>query len=109
MTRTPISIRLPPDLRERLASRALANGRSLNSEIVITLKDALEPDPVHVVIRECHTPHGAFYAAALGDSADDFVSADREDDVYIAVAKRLKALGPNFGDVRIEHRIERLG
>jgi hypothetical protein len=109
MTHAPTSVRLPVDLRDRLASRALANSRSLNSEIVMMLKDALEPDPVHVVIRECHTPHGTFYAAALGESPDDFVSAEREGEVYEAVIKRLRMLGPNFGDVRIEHRVERLG
>ncbi|HHP7419519.1 Arc family DNA-binding protein [Providencia alcalifaciens] len=38
----PFGVRLPDDLKERLTVRAAQNGRSLNSEIVMILQDAVD-------------------------------------------------------------------
>jgi plasmid stability protein len=39
---TPYPLRMPEELRERLADRAKANGRSLNAEIVAILQHAVD-------------------------------------------------------------------
>lgn len=39
------NVRLPSGMRDAIAERAKANGRSMNSEIVQILEDALEPKP----------------------------------------------------------------
>ncbi|EMP6219937.1 TPA: Arc family DNA-binding protein [Providencia alcalifaciens] len=38
----PFSLRMPDELRNKLAARARVNGRSLNSEMIIILQEALE-------------------------------------------------------------------
>ena len=38
---SPFGVRMPDDLKERLTVRAAENGRSLNSEIVMILQDAV--------------------------------------------------------------------
>lgn len=38
----PYTIRMPEGMKEKLAARAKANGRSLNSEMVMTLQESLE-------------------------------------------------------------------
>ena len=38
---TAYPLRMPEDLREALAERARANGRSLNAEILVTLEQSL--------------------------------------------------------------------
>lgn len=40
----PFGLRMPDELREAIAERAKANGRSMNSEIVQILEDAIEYD-----------------------------------------------------------------
>lgn len=42
------NIRLPAGMRDAIAERAKANGRSMNSEIVQILEDALNPDIPHI-------------------------------------------------------------
>lgn len=37
---SPLPLRLPPDLRTWLRSRALENSRSMNSEVVFVLKES---------------------------------------------------------------------
>ncbi|MHD0616715.1 Arc family DNA-binding protein [Morganella morganii] len=39
---SPFGVRMPDDLKERLTVRAAENGRSLNSEIVMILQDAID-------------------------------------------------------------------
>lgn len=41
---TAYPLRMPDDLREALAERARANGRSLNAEILVTLEQSLSAD-----------------------------------------------------------------
>jgi plasmid stability protein len=38
-------IRLPADVKARLAARAKENGRSMNSEVLIILKGTIDPTP----------------------------------------------------------------
>lgn len=38
----PYPLRMPEELRERLAERAKANGRSLNAEIIAILQNAVD-------------------------------------------------------------------
>ncbi|MEX9565397.1 Arc family DNA-binding protein [Morganella morganii] len=38
----PYTIRMPEGMKEKLTARAKANGRSLNSEMVMTLQESLE-------------------------------------------------------------------
>ncbi|HHR5899783.1 TPA: Arc family DNA-binding protein [Providencia alcalifaciens] len=38
----PYSLRMPDDLKSKLAARARKNGRSLNSEMIIILQEAIE-------------------------------------------------------------------
>ncbi|AUZ68244.1 Arc family DNA-binding protein [Escherichia coli] len=40
----PFGLRMPEELKEKIAERAKANGRSMNAEIVQILQDALPPD-----------------------------------------------------------------
>lgn len=47
---TPTGVRLEPGLREALARQAAINGRSLNQEIVIRLRDSVAGD------RRPHAP-----------------------------------------------------
>lgn len=42
----PFGLRMPDDLREAIAERAKANGRSMNSEIVQILQDAIDRESV---------------------------------------------------------------
>ncbi len=106
MSDNPTSVRLPSEVRDRLASRAAANGRSVNNEIIMILKGVLQPSPATIVIRECHGPLGKFFTAALGESPYHFISAECEDEVYAAVIRQISALGRAIADLRIEHRIE---
>ncbi|WP_272688557.1 Arc family DNA-binding protein [Providencia sp. PROV128] len=39
---TPFGVRMPDDLKESLTIRAAQNGRSLNSEIVMILQEAVD-------------------------------------------------------------------
>ncbi len=41
---TAYPLRMPEELREALAERARANGRSLNAEILVTLEQSLSAD-----------------------------------------------------------------
>ncbi len=41
---SPFGLRLPSELRANVSARAHANGRSLNAEICIILKEALSAD-----------------------------------------------------------------
>lgn len=53
MTKTPapsdltdkFMLRMPPGMRDRVASHAKANGRSMNAEIVQTLESHYPPEP----------------------------------------------------------------
>lgn len=38
----PMGVRIPEDLKEKIQARARANGRSMNSEIVKILSDAVD-------------------------------------------------------------------
>ncbi|EOV8087973.1 Arc family DNA-binding protein [Providencia huaxiensis] len=38
----PYSLRMPDELRSKLAARARKNGRSLNSEMIIILQEAID-------------------------------------------------------------------
>lgn len=38
----PFGLRMPEDLKDKIADRAKANGRSMNAEIVQILQDALD-------------------------------------------------------------------
>lgn len=40
----PLGVRLPDDLKQKIQERARRNGRSMNSEIVQILEDALHVD-----------------------------------------------------------------
>lgn len=42
----PFGLRMPEDLKEKIAERAKNNGRSMNAEIVQILQDALEFEDV---------------------------------------------------------------
>ncbi|HZZ63765.1 MAG TPA: Arc family DNA-binding protein [Roseiarcus sp.] len=53
---SPFGLRLPPELRAKIAARAQANGRSLNGEISFILKDALMAD---LEKQRTPDPHGA--------------------------------------------------
>nr|WP_176080838.1 Arc family DNA-binding protein [Paraburkholderia tropica] len=39
-----MKLRLPADLKDRLAELATENGRSLNAEVIKRLEDSIEPD-----------------------------------------------------------------
>lgn len=41
---SPFGLRMPEDLKEAIAERAKKNGRSMNSEIVQILEDAIESE-----------------------------------------------------------------
>ncbi|EAM9413087.1 Arc family DNA-binding protein [Salmonella enterica] len=41
----PFGLRMPEDLKEKVAERAKSNGRSMNAEIVHILQDALNSEP----------------------------------------------------------------
>lgn len=41
----PFGLRMPEELKEKIAERAKANGRSMNAEIVQILQDSLDPKP----------------------------------------------------------------
>ena len=74
---SPLSIRLPADLKSWLTVRAEANRSSLNSEIVEVLSAAMKAKPNYIVIYRCKTSRmGEFFCAAWNESADDFYSGD---------------------------------
>lgn len=56
----PFGLRMPEDLKEKIAERAKNNGRSMNAEIVQMLQDALESGDKeavsfsHIGIKEMH-------------------------------------------------------
>lgn len=39
---TPMGVRIPDDLKEKIQKRALKNGRSMNSEIIMILQEAVD-------------------------------------------------------------------
>lgn len=43
----PFGLRMPEELKEKIAERAKNNGRSMNAEIVQVLQDAIERDAAH--------------------------------------------------------------
>ena len=41
---TPMGVRIPDDLKEKIQKRALKNGRSMNSEIIMILQEAVDEE-----------------------------------------------------------------
>ncbi|MDC9591031.1 Arc family DNA-binding protein [Xenorhabdus sp. XENO-10] len=41
---TPIGVRIPDDLKEKVQERAAKNGRSMNSEIIMILQSAVDEE-----------------------------------------------------------------
>jgi hypothetical protein len=100
-----LKIRISAELKERLATRAAANGRSLNGEVVTILGGVLGPAPIVIVVRECVSPTERFWTANF-DGQDDFYDGASEDDAYAAILSELKKRGLRLGDVQIKPRTE---
>jgi hypothetical protein len=47
----PFGVRMPPDLKARLAAEAMRNGRSLNTEVVARLAASLRDEAPRVVMQ----------------------------------------------------------
>lgn len=41
---TPFGLRMPDELKEKIQERALKNGRSMNSEIIMILQEAVDEE-----------------------------------------------------------------
>lgn len=47
----PFGVRMPPDLKARLTTEAMRNGRSLNTEVVARLSASLRDEAPRVVMQ----------------------------------------------------------
>lgn len=50
----PFGLRMPEELKVRLAARAKDNGRSMNAEIVQILEDAVSDEPENIYNNDLH-------------------------------------------------------
>jgi len=108
MGQAELKVRVPTSVKAWLNYRAEYRGTSMNAEIIDVLKTVMKVEPAYVVLRTYMTPEGTLYTAAVNESSDDFYSGDTFDDAWEATQAKIKKLGFNLRDVRIERRVERL-
>lgn len=80
------NLRLPEGMRDAIADRAKANGRSMNSEIVQILQEALDTDRVLVEsdLVDFDSTQAAFNAAATAEEKERFLSDLAKKDPFTA-------------------------
>jgi hypothetical protein len=109
MRQAELKVCIPTNIRAWLNYRAEYQGTSMNAEVIDVLKTMMTAEPPYIVIRTYITPTEHLYTAAMNESSDDFYSADKFSGVIKAAQAKIKELGFNLGEVRIERRVERKG
>ena len=90
----PFGLRLQPHMRNWLATRAEANGRSMNSELLAIIKIMMSAEPGRVRIRQ----QSGFYIVDGGESTEVEIFIDHKDAMKFA-RKKLKEIGLTFEDL----------
>lgn len=104
----PFGLRMPESLKNKIADRAKANGRSMNAEIVQILQETLDADRALAEsdLVDFDSTQAAFNAAATVEDKEKFLSDLAKKDPFTADilregeehAKRLAAiLGRRMG------------
>lgn len=80
------NLRLPDGMREAIAERAKANGRSMNSEIVQILQETLEADKVIAEsdLVDFDSTKAAFNATSSHEEKEDFLKSLAKKDPFTA-------------------------
>lgn len=78
------NLRLPDGMRDAIAERAKTNGRSMNSEIVQILQEALDMDSAVANAREFSTHEEAMKGVQTQDEKDAFISNLSKTDAFAA-------------------------
>ncbi|EJV1068775.1 Arc family DNA-binding protein [Klebsiella sp. JL973] len=104
----PFGLRMPEELKEKVAERAKNNGRSMNAEIVQILQEALDADRAIAEsdLVDFDSTQAAFNAASTPEEKEMFLNALAKKDPFTAEilregeehARRLAAiLGKRMG------------
>ncbi len=104
----PFGLRMPEELKEKVAERAKKNGRSMNAEIVQILQEALDADRAIAEsdLVDFDSTQAAFNAASTPEEKEMFLNALAKKDPFTAEilregeehARRLAAiLGKRMG------------
>ncbi|MBI0676992.1 Arc family DNA-binding protein [Citrobacter koseri] len=104
----PFGLRMPESLKNKIADRAKANGRSMNAEIVQILQETIDTDRAIAEsdLVDFDSTQAAFNAAATAEDKEKFLSDLAKKDPFTADilregeehAKRLAAiLGRRMG------------
>ncbi|WP_369788298.1 Arc family DNA-binding protein [Rouxiella sp. WC2420] len=101
----PFGLRMPDELREAVSERAKANGRSMNSEIVQILQDALDGDNIDRELDQ-FTDHESVIASLKSEAErNDYLNNLEKEDSFAAALLResdehrrrlIKILGERF-------------
>ncbi|ENR5976659.1 Arc family DNA-binding protein [Klebsiella pneumoniae] len=80
------NVRLPSGMREAIAERAKANGRSMNSEIVQILQEALDTDKTisESDLVDFDSTQAAFNATSTPEEKEIFLNALAKKDPFTA-------------------------
>ncbi|WFY25163.1 Arc family DNA-binding protein [Enterobacter ludwigii] len=80
------NVRLPAGMRDAIAERAKANGRSMNSEIVQILQEALDTERIlsESDLVDFDSTQAAFNAAATAEEKEEFLRSLAKKDPFTA-------------------------
>jgi hypothetical protein len=108
MGQAELNVRIPTNIRARLNCRAEYQGTSMNAEVIDVLKTMMTAEPPYIVVRTYITRTEHLYTAAMNESSDDFYSGGTFGGVIKAAQAKIKELGFNQREVRIERRVEQI-
>lgn len=82
----PFGLRMPEDLKEKIASRAKNNGRSMNAEIVQILHETLEADRMlgGSDLVDFDSTQAAFESRSTPEEKEEFLKALAKKDPFTA-------------------------
>ncbi|MFU0948654.1 Arc family DNA-binding protein [Kluyvera ascorbata] len=82
----PFGLRMPESLKNKIADRAKANGRSMNAEIVQILQETIDTDRAIAEsdLADFDSTQAAFNAAATAEDKEKFLSNLAKKDPFTA-------------------------
>lgn len=86
-------VRLPFEIDEWLKFRAAEKYTNITTELVGALRDMMSAEPIYAVVHEYDAGDGIHFAAALGESFDDFYEGSCREAAFAAARDKLKQIG----------------
>jgi hypothetical protein len=88
-----IPVRLPSDMMAWLDAKSAVNEWSFNTAIIVPLRDAMERDPLKIVIYAIAAPYMPNYAVTVGDGGKCIFRGNDLRDAEAAALAKVKELG----------------